>query len=139
MQLILASHGPLAEAFLQSAELITGMRPSSCHVLTMAMETSQEEVVQELDELFSRFAPDEDVLAMTDVFGGSITNILVEYSVEHPMRIVAGTSFPMVLEDLLSQPSKCTDGFVDGLVKVGKDGVVDVNRHAAELGGEGEI
>ena len=28
MQLIPASHGPLAEAFLQSAELITGMRPS---------------------------------------------------------------------------------------------------------------
>ena len=139
MQLILASHGPLAGAFLQSAELVTGMRPPSCHVLTMSLETSQEEVVRELDELFASFGPDEDVLALTDVFGGSITNILVEYSAEHPMRIVAGASFPMVLEALLSKPSKCTDGFVDGLVKVGRDGVVDVCRRITELGGEGEI
>ena len=89
--------------------------------------------------MFSAYGEEDEIIAMTDVFGGNVTNILTEYIGRKRLHLITGMNLAMVLEALLSDPSMDTQALVDQLCRSGREGGKHVNCLMEEKGEEEEI
>ena len=82
---IIASHGPLSAAILKSASLIAGediFRRFAC--IQVAMEDSGDRIRQICEGLFAGWEAEDEGIALTDVIGGNVANILMECQRSNP-------------------------------------------------------
>jgi mannose/fructose-specific phosphotransferase system component IIA len=133
-----ASHGPLAGAILKSAAFI-GDVIAGVSVIEVMMEDSGDTIRERVESVFSAYGEEDEIIAMTDVFGGNVTNILTEYIGRRRLHLITGMNLAMILEALLSDPSMDTETLVDRLCRSGREGVKHVNYLMEEKGEEEEI
>ena len=137
---ITASHGPLSKAILESAVLIAGadLFENWCSI-GVKMEDSSEAIRAAVDVILSGYAPEDEVIALTDVMSGNVNNILTEYAVSAGVRVVAGMNLAMVLEAGFSDEQEPIDDLCRYLTQIGKSGVRFVNDAIQAQSQEDEI
>ena len=108
-RLLVASHGPLSKAIVESAALIAGEEAvKDIKTISITMSTSYEEIKKLIDQTFMCYEHDDYILALTDVYGGSI-------------------NLGMLLEALFAKDMYGKDELITYLMKNGKDGIQYVN------------
>ena len=137
IQIITASHGPLSEAIIKSASIIVGSDiTKNLKHIQITMDTSTEEAKKLVEDALNSFDSNDEILALTDVYGGSITRVISEYIGVRKLYIIAGMNLGMLLEALFVKDSYSIEELVDYLLQNGKEGIKCVN---AELNNdEGE-
>lgn len=132
--LLIASHGPLSHAIIESAALIAGVQNiEGVHFISINIGSSYEEIIEKVNKIMELFAEKDEILALTDVYGGSITTILSEYVSIRRLHIITGVNLGMVLEAVFMKDSYQIDELINHLIETGKDGIRYVN---AELDSE---
>lgn len=103
---VIVSHGQLANELLAAAEQVVGDLP---HIAAVSIgwhdnvEVAQSEVERAIDSVSSG----NGVLLMTDMFGGTPTNISAMFIREGKIEVVTGVNLPMVIK-LASQKDEIT-------------------------------
>jgi PTS system mannose-specific IIA component len=96
--LVLLAHGQLAVESLRSAEMIVGPI-AQCQAIAierhMAPHVSSARLRTALDEVGS---DDEGVLILTDMFGGTPTNIAADFLLPDKVDILVGFNLPLLLK-----------------------------------------
>jgi len=96
--LLIVTHADLAAELLRAAEMIVGP-VRAARAVAVCREDSVEEVTSRIREAFEAVAADgEGVIIMTDMFGGTPTNLSLPLVESHDAEIVAGVNLPMVLK-----------------------------------------
>ena len=127
-RLLVASHGPLSSAIVESAALIAGEEAvKDIKTISITMSTSYEETKELIDQAFMCYGHDDYILALTDVYGGSITRVLSEYVGIRNLHIITGINLGMLLEALFAKDMYGKDELITYLMKNGKDGIQYVN------------
>ena len=127
-RLLVASNGPLSEAIVESAALIAGKEAvKDIKTISITMSTSYEETKELIDQAFMCYGHDDYILALTDVYGGSITRVLSEYVGIRNLHIITGINLGMLLEALFAKDMYGKDELITYLMKNGKDGIQYVN------------
>ena len=127
-RLLVASHGPLSKAIVESAALIAGEEAvKDIKTISITMSTSYEETKELIDQAFMCYGHDDYILALTDVYGGSITRVLSEYVGIRNLHIITGINLGMLLEALFAKDMYGKDELITYLMRNGKDGIQYVN------------
>lgn len=135
--LITASHGPLATAILESAAFIGGNALiAPVDTIIVEREDSGDDIHAKIKKIFSKYQMNDEIIVMTDVFGGNVTNILTEYSGNKKLHLITGMNLPMVLEALLADPDISAEELSVRLKAAAKDGVRYVNDFLDQEGEE---
>lgn len=99
MNIVVASHGRLAEGFLDAFHMMAG---DSCPIVGVGLDDAgvddfRERLTYEVKRALSSSGK---VLIMSDLFGGTPYNESYALFLQHPddVRVVAGTNFPMLIE-----------------------------------------
>lgn len=101
--LVVATHARLAEELVAAAGMIIG--PSD-RVRSVCIEpgSSVESLRQQMSEAIAQVDADGDgVVIMTDMFGGTPSNISLAFLAPDRVEVVAGVNLPMVLKFFNSQ------------------------------------
>lgn len=101
ISVIVASHGPLAQAMLESACMVYGELPH-CVAVTLSGEAGIEGFRQDFADALARAAEGADgVLVLCDMQSGTPWNVACHYAFSPdcvpPVAVVAGVNFPMLL------------------------------------------
>lgn len=101
---VIVSHGQLANELLAAAEQVVG---ELTHIKSVSIgwhdnvEAAQNEIERAIKEVSS----DKGVLLLTDMFGGTPTNIAAMFIEEGRVEVITGVNLPMVIR-LASQPEE---------------------------------
>ena len=101
---VIVSHGQLANELLAAAEQVVG---ELTHIKSVSIgwhdnvEAAQDEIERAIDEVSN----EKGVLLLTDMFGGTPTNIAAMFIEEGQVEVVTGVNLPMVIR-LASQPEE---------------------------------
>lgn len=102
INIIVATHGPLAEALLASARMVYGDLP---HVYTATL--SEQSGIEGFKESFAKTLAEagqnaDGVLVLCDMQSGTPWNVACQYAfspdTQLPVAVVAGVNFPMLLQ-----------------------------------------
>ncbi len=92
---VVASHGKLAEELLRTAEAVVG---PLAEVRTVAVVASDPEVRHKVAEAIRAVDGGEGVLLLTDLLGGSPTQLCLSFLNERQVEVVTGVNLPMMLK-----------------------------------------
>jgi len=102
--IVLVTHPHLGEEFLRSAELICGKFPN---LTTVSIDTSKgvEELRQEIAAAIKSVDLGKGVLILTDMFGGTPSNMSLVFLQEDRVEVLTGLNLPMLIKI-----SNCREG-----------------------------
>jgi PTS system mannose-specific IIA component len=101
---VLVTHPNLGEEFIRSAEMICGKMP---RVLTVSIDTRKEveELRRGIAEAIKKVDDGDGVLILTDMFGGTPSNMSLAFLQEDRVEVLTGLNLPMMIK-----LSNCREG-----------------------------
>jgi mannose PTS system EIIA component len=124
---IIAAHGKLAEAFLNSAEMIVGNKSTSgVNWLSMTEDKSMDQFCLEIQEIIAS-SPKDDFLIFADVFGASPCNSCLSMFRNSNYRVITGVNLPMLLEFFTRSENVDLDTLWKSLIDCGKESIRGIN------------
>ena len=99
MQVVLASHGRLAEGMKDTLGIILGELPD---LTTLCAYVDPDvTLAQQVKDVLARKVPGEEMLVVTDLFGGSVNNEMLTLLPEYPaVHLICGMNMPLLVEIL---------------------------------------
>lgn len=94
---VIVSHGQLANELLAAAETVIGDTDNIAAV-SIGWHDDVEAAKSEIDRAIKSVSAGSGVLLMTDMFGGTPTNISAMFLAEGKVEIVTGVNLPMVIK-----------------------------------------
>lgn len=95
--IVLVSHGQLATEMLRAAEIIVGKIENTVAV-DIDPRTSVEEVHKAVEGAIRTVDTGKGVLLMTDMFGGTPSNIGLSFLGTHRVEVLTGVNLPMMVK-----------------------------------------
>jgi PTS system mannose-specific IIA component len=94
---VIVTHGQLANELVSAAEMIVG---EIHHITAVSIGWHDDVDVarEEIERAIGRVDAGSGVLLLTDMFGGTPTNIAASFLGQAPVEIVTGVNLPMVIK-----------------------------------------
>ena len=94
--LIIVTHCDLGKEFLNAAEFIVG-KVHNADVVSITQTSDSEKVRKSIEKKISELDSGEGVIILTDMFGGTPSNISLSFLNEEMVEVITGVNLPMVL------------------------------------------
>lgn len=95
--IIIVSHADYGSAMLRTAEFILGPQ-SDCSSISVDVAHEVSETVRRLTDAAQRLDKGTGVIILTDMFGGTPTNLALSLLTTHKVEVVTGVNLPMLLK-----------------------------------------
>ncbi len=103
---VIVSHGQVANELVAAAETVVGAQ-SHLTAVSIGWHDDVESAKSEIERAIKQVSAGIGVLVLTDMFGGTPTNISAMFIKENEVEIVTGVNLPMVIK-LASQNKETT-------------------------------
>ena len=94
---VVVTHGQLATELVNAAETIVGDQRQFAAV-SIGWHDDVDDAREELRQAMARVAGDAGVLLLTDMFGGTPSNISLSFLADHKVEVVTGVNLPMLIK-----------------------------------------
>jgi phosphotransferase system, mannose/fructose-specific component IIA len=133
MKILVIGHGRFAEGIKSVANIIVG---------DLSEVTFMNTYVDDIDfhvELDNYFSENKNVLVLTDLFGGSVNQAIIQYITKVNIDVITGINIPLILEILISNTTGNNLDFRQ-IISSSKEQIVYVNDMLEKLNNEeGEL
>lgn len=128
INILLLSHGKLAEEFLNTTKLIMGEQ-QGVHALGLEASESIEDFMNRIITEYSKLNNRDGILVLTDLYGGTPTNaaiygLLNKYD---DLEILTGLNLPILLDAIIRRNQPMNE-LIENLKKAGLDGIVNIRE-----------
>ena len=94
---VIVAHGQLAQAFKEATELILGIQKNFIAVCVLA-DDKMDLARKKLKDAISQVNQDDGVLILTDMFGGTPSNLSLPFLEENKVEVLTGVNLPMLIK-----------------------------------------
>ncbi|MGU3400127.1 PTS sugar transporter subunit IIA [Brucellaceae bacterium D45D] len=95
--LVLVTHGRLAEEFLHAVEHVVGPQ-DNFETVCIGAEDDMEQRRQDIVDAVARADNGNGVIILTDMFGGTPSNLAISVMQEGKTEVIAGVNLPMLIK-----------------------------------------
>lgn len=121
--IIVAAHGNYCSAMLKAAESIMGPQED---LVAISVDVGHEvdEAVRRLTDAAQRLDRGSGVIVLTDMFGGTPTNLSLTLLGKHQAEVVTGVNLPMLMKVIESRSTLPLHELATQAGEAGKAGIV---------------
>src|SRR5688572_18588914 len=94
---VVVTHGQLATELVNAAETIVGDLPRFAAV-SIGWHEDTQDARHEIDQAIARVKHDDGVLILTDMFGGTPSNLAMTFLTEGQVEVITGVNLPMLIK-----------------------------------------
>lgn len=103
--IVIVTHGQLGEALIDAAEFILGSRPREAVSVSIDLNQNVDRLREKVAAGIKKVSREKGVLILTDMFGGTPSNISYSFLEEGRVEVISGANLP-ILVHALDTPSK---------------------------------
>ena len=125
IHIVLASHGRLAAGMRESVELIMG----NTNAITAICAYCEPDfpLGEQIEQTFAAFPPEDTVIVVTDVLGGSVNNEFMKYLRKKKFYLIAGMNMPLVIQLMTMREAEQVETTLDAFLSEARKGIVNCN------------
>jgi len=94
---VVVTHGQLATELLNAAETIAGELPRFAAV-SIGWHEDTEDARGEIEQAIARVEQGAGVLILTDMFGGTPSNLAMSFLAQGKIEVITGVNLPMLIK-----------------------------------------
>lgn len=139
--ILLITHGTLGECLIQTAMHMLNKRPAQLRQLCLTPQDNPQLLLPQAQALVQELNDGDGVLVLTDMYGGSPSNIAATLIVPGKVDAVAGVNLPMLMRALTYRETalevmlnKAISGGCEGVLRVPAAAPVVTTLHHAATG-----
>jgi PTS system mannose-specific IIA component len=117
--IVLVTHGRLAEEFVAAFEHVVGPQPGIATVCIGA-DDDMEQRRQDIVAAIRRVDDGKGVVLLTDMFGGTPSNLAISVMNETGVEVIAGVNLPMLIALARARQNRDLPGAVDEAREAGR-------------------
>ena len=95
--LLIVTHGPLAQELVAATQKIVGETPRM-EAIALGWDEDQSHARKRIEEAIERNQQGQGILILTDLFGGTASNLSFALSQPGKVDVVTGVNLPMLLK-----------------------------------------
>lgn len=127
INLIIVTHGEFGAYLVEAAEWIVGGQPDGVAVVSISPRASLETVKKMLREAVTRNISRDGLVFMTDMLGGTPTNIVLPLAQEFPKSaVLCGVNINMLVSAFSYRASMKLEDLVVKILEDGRKAICDV-------------
>ena len=96
--ILIVTHCQLGEALIDASEFIIGSRPENTESVTIDLNVSAEKLRKAISNGIKKVGQEDGVLILTDMFGGTPSNLSYTFLEEGRIEVVSGVNLPMLIK-----------------------------------------
>lgn len=116
--IILTGHSRISEGIATAIEFVLG---NNIPFFNAYME-GEELYSKKLREKISEYPPEDDIIILTDILGGSVNNDMMKFLDRPNIHLVCGMNLPLAVQLILSEEED-TEGLIRQGIQAAKDGI----------------
>jgi PTS system mannose-specific IIA component len=123
--LLLVSHGPLAQALKDTVHVLEPEEETELEALSIAWDEPPDHATRQLEKAIATADRGDGVVLLTDMFGGTPSNLAIAFLAPGRVEIVSGMNLPMVVKArALARDGKGAREIAQTLVARGRRAIV---------------
>ncbi|HUX08137.1 MAG TPA: hypothetical protein VMX35_12565 [Acidobacteriota bacterium] len=96
--ILIVTHGLLASELVKAAKTIVGGSMERIMPVSIGWNQDMEKARRKIESAIEELAGEEGVIILTDMFGGTPTNISLTFLEEEQVEVLTGVNLPMVIK-----------------------------------------
>ncbi len=96
--IVIATHSQLGDALIDAAEFIIGNRPATTVSVSINLNENVDKLRQKIVKGIKKVDQQEGVLILTDMFGGTPSNLSYSFLEEGRVEVISGVNLPMLIK-----------------------------------------
>jgi PTS system mannose-specific IIA component len=98
--ILIVTHSQLGDALIDAAEFVLGSRPPGVVSVSIDLNQNVDRLRERVSAGVKKVAQDGGVLILTDMFGGTPSNISYSFLAEGRIEVLSGVNLPVLVHAL---------------------------------------
>ncbi len=96
--IVIVTHCQLGDALIGAAEFIIGSRPESLESISIDLNENAEKLRDKISQGIKKVKGQDGVLILTDMFGGTPSNLSYSFLEEGRIEVLSGVNLPVLIQ-----------------------------------------
>lgn len=96
--IVIVTHSQLGDALIDAAEFILGKRPEGMISVSIDLNENAAVLRKKISEGIKKVRSEKGVLILTDMFGGTPSNLSYSFLEEGRIEVLSGVNLPIVIK-----------------------------------------
>jgi PTS system mannose-specific IIA component len=96
--IVIVTHGQLGESLIETAGIIIGSRPKALISISIDLNQSAEKLREKIVSGIKKVDKKDGVLILTDMFGGTPSNLSYSLLEEGRIEVISGVNLPILIQ-----------------------------------------
>ena len=121
--IVIVTHCQLGEALIGAAEFIIGSRPASIESISIDLNENAEKLRNKISQGIKNVKGQEGVLILTDMFGGTPSNLSYSFLEEGHVEVLSGVNLPILIQAASMREKLKLDELASNLESFGRKSI----------------
>ena len=96
--IVIVTHSQLGDALIEAAEFIIGKRPEALVSVSIDLNESADMLRRKIADGIKKVKSKDGVLILTDMFGGTPSNLSYSFLEEGQIEVISGVNLPILIQ-----------------------------------------
>ena len=96
--IVIVTHSQLGKALIDAAEFVIGVRPEAAVAVSIDLNENADKLRKKIAEGIKEVNQKEGVLILTDMFGGTPSNLSYSFLEEGRLEVISGVNLPILVK-----------------------------------------
>ncbi len=121
--ILIITHKKLGDALIEAAEFIIGSKAEAMEAISIDINENPEKLRKKITQGIKRVKEQEGVLILTDMFGGTPSNLSYSFLEEGHVEVLSGVNLPILIKAINSRPKLELGALTECLEAYGKKSI----------------
>lgn len=121
--ILVVTHANLGSTLIETVEFILGKKPDNLASVSINIQENPDSLRKKIKKGISSVKIDNGVLILTDMFGGTPSNLSYSFLDEGKIDVISGVNLPILLRAVNSRSKMDMETLTSSLVEHGKKSI----------------
>lgn len=120
---LVVTHCRLGDAMIEAAEFIIGERPEAMIAVSIDLKEDASKLRRKIADGIKRLKGDDGILILTDMFGGTPSNLSYSFLEEGRIEVISGVNLPILIRAVSARKNQPLSELATSLEAFGKKSI----------------
>jgi len=127
--IVIIAHGNLAEELLRTTSLIVEQELPSVVSIPITGQEDADEITGLIKNAIKQADDGDGVVVLTDMFGGTPSNVALSFLIENKVEVISGVNLPMLLDMAYSREGRSLADLAQQLAETGRSNILLASQY----------
>lgn len=120
---LVVTHCQLGDALLEAADFILGERPEAMAAVSIDLNENADKLRKKISDGIKQLTSDDGILILTDMFGGTPSNLSYSFLEEGHIEVISGVNLPILIRAASARKNQTLSELGTNLEAFGKKSI----------------